>query len=155
MENELLGNGRKMASTHLLFLSKQKLENIGSYSQEKCCGHGRNGFQKDANAGNCAACLYRAPSRTGTTARCPPRNFLRRLSETVNFDQGVAGGVVYAGNYRGVATGCQGGFDGRFGIVWRGQPGSLDLCLLSALPIVVGGDARPVAIAQVQKWIRQ
>src|SRR6476646_5016404 len=91
----------------------------------------------------------------GTTARCPPRNFLRRLSETVNFDQGVAGGVVYAGNYRGVATGCQGGFDGRFGIVWQGQPGSLDLCLLSALPIVVGGDARPVAIAQVQKWIRQ
>src|SRR6476646_630523 len=64
MENELLGNGRKMASTHLLFLSKQKLENIGSYSQEKCCGHGRNGSQKDANAGNCAACLYRAPSRT-------------------------------------------------------------------------------------------
>src|SRR5258707_831664 len=74
---------------------------------------------------------------------------------SVTFTQKLCGRVVHSGNYRSVITRREGDGDCRFGIVRRSQPASLDLCLLSAFPIVVSHDSRAIRVAQIQEWIRQ
>jgi hypothetical protein len=131
MENELLGNGRERVPVHLLFLSKRKLEKYGDCVKQI--------FGLETARG----------TRKGSSKKRTRR--IKTLIQAVNFDQGVARGVVYGTNYCGVATGCQGGCDGRFGIVRRGQAGRLDLCLLGAFPIVVSHDSHAICIAQIQE----
>ena len=86
----------------------------------------------DGNSNRTAALIL----KSGTT--------LRR--QGVDFDQGVAGGVVFAAHNRGSITGCPGDDYGGFAVVGRGLSSRLNFRLLGVLPVIVRGNLLAVSV---------